>query len=114
MTEPAPVPTTGAIEVNPGKTLGIVGLVMSFFFGLNIVGLILSIVGLNKSKKAGMKNTPAFAGIIVSIVTIIIGVIVVIAIVAIAAAGVSVFQEMCEGMASGSYELNDGTPITCP
>lgn len=47
----------------PGKTLGIVGLVLAFFF--NLIGLILSVVAFNQSKKAGYKNTPAKIGIIV-------------------------------------------------
>lgn len=47
----------------PGKTLGIVGLVLAFFF--NVIGLILSIIAFNQSKTAGYKNTPATIGIIV-------------------------------------------------
>lgn len=48
---------------DPGKTLGIVGLILSFFTA--IIGLIVSAVALNKSKKAGFKNTPALVGIII-------------------------------------------------
>jgi hypothetical protein len=107
---PAPAPTLD----NPGKTLGIVGLIMSFFFVLNIVGLILSIVGLNKSKKAGMKNGAAVAGIIVSIVTIVIGVIILISIVALGPAGFAAIAEACEGMASGEVLTDGTTTFTCP
>ena len=53
-------PATGD---DPGKTLGIVGLILSFFTA--IIGLIVSAVALNKSKKAGFKNTPALVGIII-------------------------------------------------
>ncbi|HEU4808498.1 MAG TPA: DUF4190 domain-containing protein [Homoserinimonas sp.] len=107
--------TAPAVEaVNPGKTLGIVGLVMSFFFVLNIIGLILSIVGLNKSKKAGFKNGPALAGLIISIVTIVVGVIILIAVIALGAAGLNAIAEACAGYASGEI-LSDGvTTITCP
>ncbi|MCQ1953930.1 DUF4190 domain-containing protein [Arthrobacter sp. zg-Y238] len=48
---------------NPGQAMGIAGLITSFFF--SIVGLVLSIVGLNQSRKAGMSNVPAVIGIIV-------------------------------------------------
>lgn len=47
----------------PGKTLGIVGLVLAIF--ANVIGLIISAIALNQSKKAGYKNTPALAGVIV-------------------------------------------------
>ena len=39
---------------DPGKTLGIVGLVLSFFTA--IIGVIISIVALRKSKKAGSRT----------------------------------------------------------
>ncbi len=55
----------------PGKTLGIVGLVLVFFTG--IVGLILSAVALNQSKKAGYTNTPAKVGLILGIVFVALG-----------------------------------------
>ncbi|MCC3291589.1 MULTISPECIES: DUF4190 domain-containing protein [unclassified Arthrobacter] len=48
---------------NPGQAMGIAGLITSFFF--SVVGLVLSIVGLNQSRKVGMGNTPAVIGIIV-------------------------------------------------
>lgn len=57
-------------ETDPGKTLGIVGFILSFF--VTVVGLILSIIGLVKSKKAGHKNPFALAGIIIGIVGTII------------------------------------------
>jgi hypothetical protein len=115
LTEAAPVaPAPTATLVNPGKTLGIVGLIMAFFFGLNIVGLVLSIVGLNKSKKVGMKNGPALAGIIVSIVTIVIGAIILISVIALGAAGLGAIAEACSGMPSGEVLTNGSTTITCP
>lgn len=65
-------PTTGVDY--PGKTLGIVGLILAIFF--NVIGLIVSIIAFNQSKKAGYKNTPAKAGIIVGAVLIVIGIII--------------------------------------
>ena len=58
---------------DPGKTLGIVALVCSFFFQL--IGLILGIVALNQSKNAGYQNGPAKAAIIISIVLMVLAVI---------------------------------------
>ncbi|QAY62971.1 hypothetical protein ET495_06630 [Xylanimonas allomyrinae] len=49
---------------DPGKTLGLVGLIGAFVAPL--VGLICSIIGYNKSKKAGFDNKLALWGIIVS------------------------------------------------
>jgi hypothetical protein len=63
--------------VNPGQTLGIVALILSFFFQL--LGLILGIIALNQSKKVGMKNGLAVAAIWISVVLMVIGLIVVIA-----------------------------------
>lgn len=57
----------------PGKTLGIVGLVLAIFF--NLIGLIVSAVALNQSKKAGYKNTPALVGVIVGAVLLALGII---------------------------------------
>lgn len=71
----------------PGKTMGIIALVLAIVpIGLQLVGLILGIVALVQSKKAGAKNTPALWAIIVSIVMIVIGVIVGIVLISIFAA----------------------------
>jgi hypothetical protein len=77
MTTPAPVPTPGPAPVSDGKTLGIVGLVLAFVF--SIAGLIVSIIASNQSKAAGVPNTPAKVGIILSIIFLILSVIGVIA-----------------------------------
>ncbi len=71
MTEPAPAyqpapAYSGAPATVPGKGLGIAALILSFFFQL--IALILGIIALNQSKKAGAKNTPALVAIILSIV----------------------------------------------
>lgn len=64
----APYPTnpTGTAAADPGRTLGIVGLVLSIF--IPIVGLIVSIVARSKSKKAGFGNTLAMVGIVIGVV----------------------------------------------
>ncbi|HWR84487.1 MAG TPA: hypothetical protein VN200_00690 [Rhodoglobus sp.] len=58
----------------PGKTLGLVGLILAIFF--NLIGLIVSIVALNQSKAAGYKNPLAKAGVIVGAVLLALGVII--------------------------------------
>jgi hypothetical protein len=58
----------------PGKTLGVVGLVVAIFF--NLIGLIISASALNQSKKAGYKNTPALVGVIIGAVLVGLGVLV--------------------------------------
>jgi hypothetical protein len=57
----------------PGKTLGIVGLILAFVFQL--AGLICSIIALSQSRRAGYKNGIALAGIIVSAALIVLGII---------------------------------------
>jgi hypothetical protein len=56
----------------PGRTMGIVGFVLSFVWILDLVGLIISIIAMVKSKRAGQKNGFALAGIIISIAGIIV------------------------------------------
>lgn len=73
MTTPAPAPAPGAAPVADGKTLGIVGLVLAFVFPL--AGLIVSIIAKNQSKAAGVENTPAKIGLILSIIFIVLYVI---------------------------------------
>lgn len=58
----------------PGKTLGIVGLIVAIF--ANLIGLIISAIALSQSKKAGYKNTPALIGVIVGAVLLAVGIIV--------------------------------------
>jgi hypothetical protein len=90
VTDPAlpPVPPPAAYAAGPapvpGKTLGIVGLIVAFFFPL--VGLILSIVARSQSKRVGVPNTPATAGIVVGIVFIVVYIIATIALVGLFAA----------------------------
>ncbi|MGX5695802.1 DUF4190 domain-containing protein [Agromyces soli] len=69
----APAPQTPAPADYPGKTLGIVGLVLAII--LPVVGLIISIVANSQSKKAGYKNGLAKAGIIVGAILTALGVI---------------------------------------
>jgi hypothetical protein len=92
---------------DPGKTLGIIGLVLSFFTAL--IGMIISIVAYRQSKKAGFKNTPALVGIIVGAIGTVIGIIV--AIVLIVAAATLASQ--CAQLGPGVHVVN-GVRVVCP
>ncbi|MBM7471901.1 DUF4190 domain-containing protein [Subtercola frigoramans] len=74
--EAIPSQAFSAAPQNPGRVLGIVGFVLSFFFFLNIAGLVLSIIGLVKSRRARLRNGLAVAGIIIASVGIIITIVV--------------------------------------
>ncbi len=97
---------------NPGRTLGIVGLILAFIPLLNPVGLILSIVALVKSKKAGMGNGIAVAGIIVGALATIILVLVIIAIIAALPVATEIAQ-FCQEAGSGP-QIYEGREIQCP
>ena len=56
----------------PGKTLGIVGLVLAILIPL--IGLIISIIAKSQSKKAGRDNTPAKIGVIIGAILVGLGV----------------------------------------
>lgn len=100
MTDPSlpPAPAYSvAPAVVPGKTLGIVGLVLAFLAPL--IGLILSIVARSQSSRVGAKNTPATVGIILSIVFIVVYVIIVIVVVVGLAAACSSGAATCTSSA---------------
>jgi len=110
--------------VNPGTTLGIIGLILGvvgFFvvFLGPVAGLIVSIIGLSKSKKAGQKNGLALAGIIVSSVAFIANIITAIVVVSIISATVATFGgtaiellEQCEADPTSTVEFQ-GQQISC-
>ncbi|MFP7761912.1 DUF4190 domain-containing protein [Marisediminicola sp. LYQ134] len=102
-------PATGE---DPGKTLGIVGLVLAFVFTL--AGLIVSIIAARKSKAAGFKNTPAKVGIILSIVFLVLGVIFFVLALTAGFFAFDALAEACEGLPAGQYETVDGQEVTCP
>jgi Ca2+/H+ antiporter len=105
MSMPAqPMPGT-AVE-NPGKNMGVAGLVLAFF--MPIIGLIVSIIGLKKSKAANQSNGLALAGIIVSIINTIL---IVIGIIALTLATVAAVEK-CQELGSGTHVV-DGVTYTC-
>jgi hypothetical protein len=75
MTTPTPATTPAAAPADfPGKTLGIVGLVLAILVPL--VGLIISAVANSQSKAAGYPNQLAKIGIIVGAILTALGIIV--------------------------------------
>lgn len=106
MSEPAPAAPQPSYQptapADPGKTLGIVGLILSFV--ACVIGLIVSIIAFRSSKKAGYKNTVALVGIIIGAVATlgwIIG--------GIAIGGV---VAKCAELGPGVHEVG-GTTYTC-
>ena len=61
--QPGPQPST-----DPGRILGIIGLITAIIPCTWFVGLICSIIGFVLSRRAGIKNNLALAGIIVAAV----------------------------------------------
>ncbi|MCC4909712.1 DUF4190 domain-containing protein [Microbacterium sp. cx-59] len=110
---PAGAPAGGAPEPGaavPGKTLGIVALILAFF--VQLIALILGIIALVQSRKAGVKNTPAVWAIIISIVLGIVGIIVaVILIGGLIAAGTDLYNQCLE--MGGGTQMIDGVTVTC-
>jgi hypothetical protein len=72
---PGPYPSGSApAGPLPGKTLGIVGLVLAIFCSL--IGAVVSFIAYRQSAAAGWKNNVALAGIIVGIVLFVLGLII--------------------------------------
>ncbi|MCR1982963.1 DUF4190 domain-containing protein [Cellulosimicrobium cellulans] len=110
----AGTPSYAAPGQDPGKTMGIVGLVLSFLGCLSIVGLILSIVAFNKSKKAGYKNGLALAGIIVGAIVLVLTIIGSIVFFSTVGAVTQEVLDACSGVPSGTVVEVRGEPVTCP
>ncbi|ARK04664.1 DUF4190 domain-containing protein [Cellulosimicrobium sp. AB352] len=110
----AGAPSYSAPGQDPGKTMGIVGLVLSFLGCLSIVGLILSIVAFNKSKKAGYKNGLALAGIIVGAIVLVLTIIGSIVFFSTVGAVTQEVLDACSGVPSGTVVEVRGEPVTCP
>lgn len=70
---PAQPVTAAPVGDDPGKTLGIVGIILAFFFAL--VGLILSIISRKRSVTAGFSGTLGTVGIILNVVFLLLNVV---------------------------------------
>jgi hypothetical protein len=85
-----------------------VGLIVSIF--ANVIGLVLSAVALNQSKKAGYKNGPALAGVIIGASLTAIGVIVAIVAIVISFASLAVVGAGVAGSGGAPYSTTEPGP----
>lgn len=107
--EPYGQPVAGGED--PGKTLGIVGLVLAFVFSL--AGLIVSIIARNRSKAAGYSNGVATAGIIISIVLLVVSIVSSIFLVAgLMTLSAGVNEQICDTLGTGEHVI-EGQTYTC-
>lgn len=97
----------GPTAEDPGRTLGIVGLVLAFV--ASVIGLVISIIARRKSSRAGYKNGLALAGIIVGIITTLIT----IGIITATVYGIMHVSSQCKTLGSGTHQVN-GVTYTCP
>ncbi|UYN83100.1 MAG: DUF4190 domain-containing protein [Microcella sp.] len=105
---PAPAPAAASpAPVNPGKTMGVVALVLSII-GLHLIGIIVGFIGLNQSKKVGQKNGFALAGIIIGFIGMVI-------VIALLVGGGALFGSLfgaCAELGPGIHEVG-GVTYTC-
>ena len=95
----------------PGKTLGIVAFILSFF--VQLIALILGIVALVQSRKAGVKNGWALAAIIISAILMVFGIILFFAIVIPLLTYSSEVLQACQSVDfSGTVEVR-GLAVDC-
>ncbi|GAA1851430.1 hypothetical protein [Myceligenerans crystallogenes] len=104
--QPYEQPAGGPGSQNPGKTLGIVGLVLSILGCTALIGIVVSVIGLVKSRKAGLGNGLAWAGIIIGVLWLVIGGIGL-------ATGVGGLMDKCSELGPGTHQV-DGVTYTCP
>lgn len=105
------------VQEDPGKTMGIVGLVLGiaglfFWFVAPIAAIIVSAIARGKSKRAGFANAPALWGLILGIVFLVLNILAVIAIGWFIAATAGEILQMCEDLGPGIHEVY-GEQIQC-
>jgi len=112
----APPPAYGppATSTVPGRTMGIVAFILSFF--VQLIALILGIIALSQSKKAGHKNPWALGAIIISASLLVLGIIVLIVFFTVIAPQIAETADeilrQCQELGAGVQEIN-GIPIDC-
>ena len=97
--------TTLEQRTDPGRSLGIAGFVLSILGPLCVIGLILSIIAFVQSRKVGMKNGFALAGIIIGAALTIGGI-------SLLAVGITSLVQTCAELGDGVHERN-GITYTC-
>ncbi|AMB59040.1 hypothetical protein [Microterricola viridarii] len=87
-----------------GRGLGITAFILSIF--LNIVGVILGIIALMISRRAGVKNGWAVAAIVVgAVIFVVLG--------AATLVGLTAINTQCGDLGPGVHQWN-GLTLTCP
>jgi hypothetical protein len=105
---PAQPGTAGpGVDADPGRTLGIIGLVLAFV--VSVAGIIVSAIALRESRRAGYSNGFALAGLILSIVFTVVGLVVAVIVVT---AVVAALQQ-CAALGPGVHQLGNGLNFTC-
>jgi hypothetical protein len=93
---------------DPGRVLGIVGFVLSFFLVIDIAGLILSIIATVKSRRAGRTNGFAIAGIVISLC----GILLVGGLTAVTVPTLVNAAQTCQRLGDGVHQVGNAT-YTC-
>ena len=104
---PQQLPQQLNTNIDPGSTFGVIGLVMAFFIAP--IGIVLSAIGLSKSKKSGFKNNLALAGIIVGSIVSVLVVLSIILLVSSAAGELEEFKKDCEAKNGTFLDTGSGT-----
>ncbi|TXK52689.1 DUF4190 domain-containing protein [Salinibacterium sp. dk5596] len=119
VTAPEPQPATSAVptpavddaeeslpEKDPGKVLGIVGIVIAL--GVGIVGIVLGLLSYRKSRAVGYGGGFGMTAMIVgAVTTVLLG-----TQLFLMASGMGI-GGACDGRKAGVYELDNGTTISC-
>ena len=101
-------PPVAQPTANPGFALGIVGLILAILWPLQLFGLIVSLVARSQSKKAGLTNGFATAGIIISIIVMVLTIIG-----AVLFGGlILALLQTCAALGQGTHII-DGVTYTC-
>ncbi|WP_461474041.1 DUF4190 domain-containing protein [Microbacterium sp. HJ5] len=95
----------------PGRTMGIVAFILSFF--VQLIALILGIVALVQSRKAGHKNGWAVAAIIISAVLMVLGAILFFAVVIPLITFSSEALQACQAVGFEGTVTVGGLPVDC-
>jgi hypothetical protein len=94
-------------DQDPGRTTGVVAIVVGFFVG--IVGVFIGIVSLQRSRRVGLAGALGTAGIVVSILNIVVG----------GAVGISYVRyevslaQQCSLVGPGQYLTQSGDQVSC-
>jgi hypothetical protein len=108
---PAAAPQPAVLPASvPGKTMGIVALILSFF--AQLIALILGVIALNQSKAAGYPNGPAKAAIIISIILIVVGIGIAVVFIVFGGALFGNLAQVCSDLGPGVHEVG-GVTYTC-